>query len=57
MIEDNPSLLQLRALQAIGDSSGNTIVLGLPDSTAILPSRGEKGRASPPKREEGEEEA
>ena len=28
-IEDNPNLLQLRALQAIADSSGNTLVLGV----------------------------
>jgi regulator of protease activity HflC (stomatin/prohibitin superfamily) len=30
MIEDNPGLLQLRILQQLGGSSGNTIVLGLP---------------------------
>src|SRR5207247_9344856 len=29
MIDDNPNLLQLRALQALDNSSGNTIVLGL----------------------------
>jgi regulator of protease activity HflC (stomatin/prohibitin superfamily) len=29
MIEDNPNLLQLRALQALADSSGNTLVFGL----------------------------
>ncbi|MEA2548116.1 MAG: hypothetical protein QOE42_714 [Chloroflexota bacterium] len=30
MIEDNPGLLQLRILQQLGSSSGNTIMLGLP---------------------------
>lgn len=35
MIEDNPNLLQLRALQTIADSGGNTLVLGVPN--AILP--------------------
>lgn len=29
-IDDNPNLLQLRALQALADSSGNTLVFGLP---------------------------
>jgi regulator of protease activity HflC (stomatin/prohibitin superfamily) len=40
MIEDNPGLLQLRILQQLGGSSGNTIMLGVP---------GTDGRsASPP---------
>lgn len=30
MIEDNPGLLQLRILQQLGASSGNTIMLGVP---------------------------
>jgi regulator of protease activity HflC (stomatin/prohibitin superfamily) len=30
MIEDNPGLLQLRILQQLGGSSGNTIMLGMP---------------------------
>ena len=32
MLEDNPGLLQLRAIQQVGGSSGNTLMLGLPDS-------------------------
>jgi regulator of protease activity HflC (stomatin/prohibitin superfamily) len=32
MMDDNPNLLQLRALQSLADSSGNTLVLGLPNS-------------------------
>ena len=31
MIEDNPGLLQLRMLQQVGGSSGNTVVLSMPD--------------------------
>jgi regulator of protease activity HflC (stomatin/prohibitin superfamily) len=34
MLEDHPGLVQLRALQEIGASSGNTIVLGMPDGAA-----------------------
>jgi hypothetical protein len=39
LMQDHPGLLQLRAVQAIESSKGNTIVLGLPDL-------GEKIRAS-----------
>jgi hypothetical protein len=39
MLEGNPSLMQLRLLQQIGESGGNTIVLGLPASTTPLPIR------------------
>jgi hypothetical protein len=37
MLEGNPELMQLRLLQEIGESTGNTIVLGLPASTTPLP--------------------
>jgi regulator of protease activity HflC (stomatin/prohibitin superfamily) len=39
MIEDNPGLLQLRILQQLGATSGNTIVLGWPggDAAGIVP--------------------
>jgi len=30
MVEDNPLLMQLRALQSLGESSGNSLVLGVP---------------------------
>ena len=39
MVEDNPGLLQLRILQQLGGSSGNTIMLGMP---------GADGRAGTP---------
>jgi hypothetical protein len=32
MVEDNPGLLQLRILQQVGASSGNTIMLGVPSA-------------------------
>ncbi len=40
MVEDNPGLLQLRILQQLGGSSGNTIMLGMPaaDSRSTPPS-------------------
>jgi regulator of protease activity HflC (stomatin/prohibitin superfamily) len=47
MIEGNPSLIQLRLIQQIGASAGNTIVLGLPSTTTPLPLR-------PPEAGEGE---
>jgi regulator of protease activity HflC (stomatin/prohibitin superfamily) len=46
MIEDNPNLLQLRALQSLADSGGNTLVLGLPGNTVPLTKRPEKKNAS-----------
>jgi len=37
LVETNPGLLQLRMLQELGASSGNTIVMGLPDTTTVVP--------------------
>jgi regulator of protease activity HflC (stomatin/prohibitin superfamily) len=37
MLDGNPTLMQLRLLQQIGESAGNTIVLGLPSSATPLP--------------------
>jgi len=36
MMDDNPNLLQLRALQSLSDSAGNTLVLGLPNGALPL---------------------
>lgn len=55
MIDDNPNLLQLRALQTLADSGGNTLVLGLP-SGAILPNKN-GGKTSAAPRVEREEES
>ena len=38
-MEGNPALMQLRVLQEIGSSSGNTVVLGFPAAVAPLPLR------------------
>jgi len=40
MLQDNPQLVQLRMLQAMGESGGNTLVVGLP---AALPLAGREG--------------
>ena len=37
MIESNPNLMQLRLLQALGESSGNTLVLGMPGQSSTVP--------------------
>jgi regulator of protease activity HflC (stomatin/prohibitin superfamily) len=42
MMDDNPNLLQLRALQALENSSGNTIVLGVANGAIPVLKRGEK---------------
>ena len=37
MIETNPNLMNLRLIQSLGESSGNTLVLGMPSQTTTLP--------------------
>ncbi len=37
MIESNPNLMNLRLIQSLGESSGNTLVLGIPSQTTTLP--------------------
>ncbi len=37
MVEDAPTLMQLRLLQSIGESSGNTVVFGVPANGSALP--------------------
>ena len=46
LLEGNPSLMQLRLLQAVGESSGNTIMLELPKESDAAPA---KRSASKPK--------
>lgn len=46
LMDDNPNLLQLRALQSLADSSGNTLVLGLP--TGVVPVTKRKSESPPP---------
>jgi len=46
MLQDNPQLMQLRMLQAMGESAGNTLVVGMPSGATTLPLRGERGKSS-----------
>lgn len=39
MVEEKPALMQLRLLQEVGSQTGNTIVLGFPQSSSPLPLR------------------
>ena len=39
-VERNPHLMQLRLLQVLGQSSGNTLVLGVPGQSGPIPIRG-----------------
>ena len=52
MVEDNPALLQLRMLQQLESSSGNTVIVGMPSGSnpVIVPAsgRGPQGRAKAP---------
>ncbi len=43
MVEDNPALLQLRLLQQLGATGGNTVVLG---TNAIVPVAKREGRSA-----------
>ena len=52
IMDDNPNLLQLRALQALADSSGNTLVLGLPNSVVTVVKQGEKSAPVPRDKED-----
>ena len=40
LIERNPHLMQVRLLQVLGQQSGNTVVLGVPQSSNPIPIRG-----------------
>lgn len=42
IMDDNPNLLPLRALQALTDSSGSTLVFGLPNNAISIPKGAEK---------------
>jgi regulator of protease activity HflC (stomatin/prohibitin superfamily) len=37
MIEGNPNLMQLRLVQALGQASGNTLILGMPSQVTPVP--------------------
>ncbi|MGC1415409.1 MAG: slipin family protein [Candidatus Acidiferrum sp.] len=56
MMDDNPNLLQLRALQTFADNGGNTLVLGLPPGTILPDGRGEKNSSAARKESSKKEE-
>jgi regulator of protease activity HflC (stomatin/prohibitin superfamily) len=60
MIENNPALLQLRLLQAIGETSGSTVVFGLDGQIMIPPNRlrsaPEPDQGTPPSSEDSPNE-
>jgi regulator of protease activity HflC (stomatin/prohibitin superfamily) len=56
MMDDNPNLLQLRALQAFADTGGNTLVLGLPPGSVPLVKREGKNSGQEYKESKGKEE-
>jgi regulator of protease activity HflC (stomatin/prohibitin superfamily) len=47
-MDDNPSLLHLRALQTMADSPGNTLVLGMSNGAIPLSKRNAQERPTPP---------
>jgi hypothetical protein len=50
-MDGNPNLLQFRTLQALADSSGNTLVLGLPNGALPVIKQGEKSTVAESKEE------
>ena len=45
MVQESPQLVQLRMLQVMGQSTGNTLVVGMPSTSMPLPLRGEGARS------------
>jgi hypothetical protein len=51
MVEANPALLQLRILQQLESTTGNTVLLGMPQGSTPVPIRevaAGSGGAAPP---------
>jgi regulator of protease activity HflC (stomatin/prohibitin superfamily) len=48
LVSANPALMQLRLLQQVAASSGNTIILGVPATSNPIPVTTKEGRASKP---------
>ncbi len=47
MMEDNPNLMQLRLVQALGETSGNTLVFGMPSQSIPVPVAKERPTGKP----------
>ncbi len=56
IMDDNPNLLQLRALQAFSESAGNTMVFGLPNSSVPITKQKPQNNSGAPKDREGRED-
>jgi regulator of protease activity HflC (stomatin/prohibitin superfamily) len=56
LMEDNPALMQLRLLQVVGEQSGNTLVLGMPQNggTPIMVGKGGRSGGDKPRPVDGE---
>lgn len=54
MMEDNPALLQLRMIQQMGESSGNTLVVGLPQGVVPLKNKSQPKEKPEDNRENSE---
>jgi len=54
MIDGNPNLMQLRLVQALSASSGNTLILGMPSNTTPIPMSKETSVAELKDKPEGE---
>jgi hypothetical protein len=50
LVEGNPALMQLRALQQLGGSPGNTLILGMPADSSPVPVKGQVVEPSEPQR-------
>ena len=48
MAEKSPALMQLRLIQAVGESSGNSVVLGLPSQVVPIQGQGKGTQTSEP---------
>jgi regulator of protease activity HflC (stomatin/prohibitin superfamily) len=57
MVESNPHLMQLRLVQALGGSSGNTLVLGMPSQASPIPIKTTGVRQGKPLAGESQEES
>jgi hypothetical protein len=56
MMDDNPNLLQLRALQSLADSGGNTLVFGVPNGTVPLSRKNDSAPGEAKSKESREEQ-
>jgi regulator of protease activity HflC (stomatin/prohibitin superfamily) len=55
LLEHNPNLMQLRLLQVMGETQGNTVVLGVQPGTGPLPLKSKELPAVPDQAGEGDE--